>query len=158
MMRFLFWAFLVVFGSAMHPVSAAEFKVGKLVVDAPWARATPGKARSGVVYLTISNQGSGPDKLLSVSTPVAKRAHIHSSQMKDGMMTMRPIGALTLRPNSSVLLRPGGMHVMLMGLQAALKRGGSFQMTLTFEKSGSLTVPVRVEKIGAQAPTSAGKH
>ena len=85
----------------------------------------------------------------------AKRADIHRTQMKDGMMTMRPMGELILRPGSSVLLRPGGMHVMLMGLTAPLKKGGSFDLTLNFEKAGSLTVKVGIEKIGARAPAAA---
>jgi copper(I)-binding protein len=44
---------------------------------------------------------------------------------------------------------------MLTGLKTPLKRGGSFEMTLKFEKAGSLTVKVGVEKIGARAPTLA---
>jgi periplasmic copper chaperone A len=152
MMRFLSLALGVMLSLAAHPAAASEFKIGGVTVETPWSRATPGKARSGVVYLTISNQGNAPDRLVSISTSVATRAEIHRSQMKGGMMTMNSIGALTLRPASSVLLRPGGLHVMLMGLKAPLKRGGSFNMTLKFEKAGSLTVKVAIEKIGASAP------
>ena len=70
-------------------------------------------------------------------------------------MTMQPFGSLTLRPGSSELLRPGGLHVMLTGLKAPLKRGGTFDMTLKFEKAGSLTVKVSNEKIGTRAPAKA---
>ncbi len=135
---------------AAPPSLGAEFKIGTLAVETPWSRATPGRARSGVVYLTISNRGDTPDRLVSISTPAAKRAAIHRTRMQDGMMTMRPVGALMLRPGASVSLRPGGLHVMLTGLKAPLKRGGSFDMTLTFEKAGSLTVKVGIEKIGAR--------
>ena len=151
-MRFLTMAFALVLGLAVLPVYAAEFKIGNLTIETPWSRATPGKARSGVVYLTIFNQSNASDKLVSISTPVANRAEIHRSQMKDGMMTMQPFGSLTLRPGSSILLRPGGLHVMLIGRKAPLKLGGSFDMTLRFEKSGSLTIKVDIEKIGARAP------
>jgi len=146
------------FGLVVQPVSAADFKFGHLTVETPWSRATPGKARSGVVYLTISNHGKAPDKLVSLSTAAARQAYVHRTQMKDGMMTMRPMGALILRPGSSVLLRPGGMHVMLTGLKAPLKKGGSFELTLKFEKAGSLTVKVGIAKIGARAPASATGH
>lgn len=140
---------------AASPAAGAEFKIGNLTVETPWSRATPGKARTGVAYLTIVNQGNAPDRLVSISTPVARRAEIHRTRMKDGMMTMRPFGALILRPASSMLLRPGGLHVMLTGLKTPLKRGGSFEMTLIFEKAGSLTVKVGIEKIGARTPATA---
>ena len=152
-MRISWVTLALVLNTIAVSTSAAEFKIGNLTVETPWSRATPGKARSGVIYLTISNRGDAPDKLVSISTPVAKRAEIHRSQMKDGMMTMRPFSELTLRPGSSVLLRPGGLHVMLMGLKTPLKHGGTFDMTLTFENAGPLAVKVRIEKIGARAPT-----
>ena len=154
-MRILTMAFALVLGLAVLPVSAAEFKLGKLTVKTPWSRATPGSARSGVVYLTIANQSDAPDKLVSISTSAAKRAEIHRTQVKGGMMTMQPFGSLTLRPGSSELLRPGGLHVMLTGLKAPLKRGGTFDMTLKFEKAGPLTVKVSIEKIGTRAPAKA---
>jgi periplasmic copper chaperone A len=154
-MRKLTVIMTLVLGFVVQPVLAADFKIGHLTIENPWSRATPGKARSGVAYLTISNHGKVLDKVVSISTPAAKRADIHRTQMKDGMMTMRPMGELILRPGSSVLLRPGGMHVMLMGLTAPLKKGGSFDLTLNFEKAGSLTVKVGIEKIGARAPAAA---
>ncbi len=152
MMRPSSMALAAMLAFAAPPALGAEFKIGTIEVGTPWSRATPGRARSGVVYLTISNRGDTPDRLVSISTPAAKRAKIHRTRMKDGMMTMRPVGALALRPGTSVSLRPGGLHVMLTGLTAALKRGGSFDMTLTFEKAGSLTVRVGIEKIGARGP------
>jgi copper(I)-binding protein len=154
-MKIIMMAFGLLLGFGVPSVYAADFNIGDLTVETPWARATPGKARSGVVYLTILNRSNAPDKLISISTSAAKRAEIHGSQMKGGMMTMQRFGSLTLRPKSSVLLRPGGLHVMLMGLKAPLKRGGNFDMTLKFEKAGLLTVNVVIEKIGARAPASA---
>ena len=45
---------------------------------------------------------------------------------------------------------------MLIDLEAPLVRGQSFPMTLTFEKAGSLTVTVKVEKPGATEPDMSG--
>ena len=154
MLRKLTLMLVLILGFFVYPVSAADFKIGNLTVENPWSRATPGKARTGVAYLTISNHGKAPDKVLSITTPAAKRADIHRTQMKDGMMTMQPMGALILRPGSSTLLRPGGIHVMLVGLKTPLKKGGSFDLTLNFEKAGSLTISVGIEKIGARAPAN----
>jgi copper(I)-binding protein len=44
------------------------------------------------------------------------------------------------------------LHLMLMDLKRQLKEGDKFPLTLTFEKSGSVTVTVLVGKAGAMGP------
>lgn len=39
------------------PVAAHQYTVGSLVIDHPWARATPPGARVAGGYLTITNRG-----------------------------------------------------------------------------------------------------
>ena len=51
-----------------------EIRVDELAVRDVWARATPGLAATGAVYLTISNHGQDTDRLVAVLTPVADRA------------------------------------------------------------------------------------
>jgi copper(I)-binding protein len=47
-------------------------------VDQVWARATPGAAKTGAIYLTVTNTGTTPDTLEgAVSTPVADHADLH---------------------------------------------------------------------------------
>jgi copper(I)-binding protein len=41
---------------------------------------------------------------------------------------------------------------MLMELAGPLKAGDKFPMTLVFEKAGSITVEIQVEKISGPAP------
>jgi copper(I)-binding protein len=118
-------------------------------VDHAFARAAP---RTGGAYLTITNTGTAPDRLLSAAATVAAEASLHESKMQNGVMTMRPLGPLTIAPGKTVALKPGGDHIMLMGLKEPLKPGGSFTLTLTFEKSGAVEVTVPVEKAGAMGP------
>jgi hypothetical protein len=48
---------------------------------------------------------------------------------------------------------------MLMGLNQPLHEGQSFPLTLDFEKAGSRTVTVAVEKAGAKGPgPAAAQH
>ena len=60
-------------------------------------------------------------------------------------MKMRPAGPMEIPPGIALELEPGGLHVMLMGLQAPLVEGESFALTLTFERAGAVevTVPIR---------------
>jgi len=120
----------------------------ELHVEHAFARAAP---RTGGAFLTITNTGKAADRLVSASAPVAAQSSVHESKMENGVMTMRPLGPLTIAPGKRVVLKPGGDHIMLMGLKKPLKPGDSFPLTLTFEKSGAITVMVPVEKAGAMA-------
>ncbi len=76
-------------------------------VDQVWARATPGAAKTGAIYLTVTNTGTTPDTLEgAVSTPVAEHADLHEMKMANGVMEMRPVKSLTIDPGKSVTLEP----------------------------------------------------
>ena len=132
--------------------SAALAQTNQLEVSNAWARATPGKAENGAAYLTI--QSPTPDRLLSVSTPAAKKAELHTMSMEGMVMKKRPLADLDIPAGQPVTLKPGGQHVMLLGLDAPLREGQSFPLTLTFEKAGTRTVTVAIEKPGAAGPAA----
>ena len=46
-------------------VMAAEYKVGSIAIINPWSHAAPkGAAETGVGYMTITNNGTTPDRLI----------------------------------------------------------------------------------------------
>jgi copper(I)-binding protein len=147
----LFAAALALAPLLAAPAPAHEFhKLGDIVIEQPWSRATPVKV--GGAYMTLRNNGAVPDKLVKVTSPIAEKAEIHETKVEGGMAMMRPVGAIELKRRSSVQLKPGGLHVMLMGLQRPLKEGERIKLTLTFERAGTIEIEARVEKAGAMAP------
>lgn len=135
---------------AAGAATAHEFKSGPIEVVHPWARATPPAAKVGGGYAEIRNDGSEPDRLISVTAEVAGRVEIHEMGLKDGVMTMRPVeGGVPVPANGSAALAPGGFHLMMMDLKRPLKAGESFAGTMTFEKAGTIAVTFEVAPIGA---------
>jgi len=130
--------------------STALAQPAQLEVNNAWARATAGKADTGVAYVAI--QSPTADRLVSLSTPVAKKAELHTMSMQGMVMKMRPLPGLDIPARQPVTLKPGGDHIMLMGLNQPLRAGQTFPLTLDFEKAGSRSVTVTVEKAGATAP------
>ena len=130
---------------------AALAQTAQLEVSDAWARATPAKAENGIAFLTIRSPTS--DRLVSVSSPVAKKAELNTMEMSGMVMKMRPIASLNIPAGQPVTLKPSGEHIMLMGLNGPLREGQSFPLTLTFEKAGAREVTVAVEKPGAAGPT-----
>jgi periplasmic copper chaperone A len=149
MARTLFAAALLAAAVAHAPFASADDAT--ITIEQPWARATPGAAVTGAVYLTVTDHG-GPDRLVGVSTPVAGMAMIHESFMEGGVSKMRMLDSVLLDPNKPVLFHPGAVHIMLEGLKAPLKVGSTFPLTLMFEKAPPQTVTVTVLKAGAPGP------
>ena len=135
---------------------AEDFKVGDITVSQPWSRATPAGAEVAAGFMTITNGGATPDRLVAASSDVAPMVQIHQMSMQNGVMEMKEVeGGLEIPAGGSVKLEPKSYHIMLMHLMHPLKEGDRFKIELTFEKAGKVTVDVAVGGIGAsQAPGS----
>jgi copper(I)-binding protein len=141
----------------MNPVGTGQANADRLTVadagetnlhfDHIWARPSVGVAKTGAVYFTISVI-SQPDRLVGASSPDAVSAELHETINDNGVMKMRRATGIDLVPGKPVTLRPGGYHLMLLGLNAPLKVGESFPLTLNFQHGQPVTVTVKVETSG----------
>ncbi len=61
-----------------------------------------------------------------------------------GTMTMQEVARVEVPAGETVAFEPGGYHVMLLDLAEPLVAGDTFEMELTFEKAGTVTVEVEV--------------
>lgn len=116
----------------------------------PWARATPPGAKVAAGYLEIRNNGKEADRLLSASTPVAKRVEMHITQRDGEVVKMREVKSLDIPAGGTRKLEPGGTHLMLIELAQPLKQGERFRLRLRFERAGDLEADVEVRALGAR--------
>ena len=143
-------AFLVT--SALSQEAAKSYKIGSLIIETPWIRATPGGARVAGGYLRITNTGQQPDRLIGGSLAVAGEVEVHEMTMNDGIMKMRRLATgLEIGAGKSVELKPGGYHLMFTALRQDLKEKQLIKGTLTFEMAGTVEVEYMVAPIGAQS-------
>jgi hypothetical protein len=132
------------------PAVAHDYTLGALQIGHPWARATAPTAPSGGGYLSITNTGTTPDRLISAKSPAANLVQVHEMKMDGNVMRMRELEhGLEIKPGETVTLAPGGMHLMMTGLKAPLKQGEKVPVSLVFEKAGSIDVELDVEAMGA---------
>lgn len=138
---------------AMSPVLwAHEFKAGDIEVIHPWSRATPVGAQVAAGYFTLKNNGSTPDRLVSVTGEIAGMAQVHQMAVDaKGVMTMRHLAdGLEIPAGGEVALKPGSFHIMFMNLKHPIKEGETFKGTLTFEKAGTVEAEYSVGAIGGE--------
>jgi hypothetical protein len=144
------FALAVALIGSVTPAVAQGTGNSSITVEQPWARATPGGATTGAVYMTLDNKSGTADRLTGVSSDVADKLQIHEMKVENGVMKMREIaGGLPIPASGSVELKPGSYHVMLVGLKKPLTAGEKFPLMLTFEKAGNVSVTVLVQAMGA---------
>lgn len=128
------------------PAAAHEVTTETLVIDHPYALETVATAMSGAGYMTITNTGSAPDRLLEVRADFP-RVSLHGTETDaQGVTRMIPVEGIEIAPGETVTLAPGGMHVMFMGLDGdPFEEGERIPATLVFERAGEIAVEFWVE-------------
>ena len=112
-----------------------------VTVSHAWARPTPPGAPTAVGYLTITNTGGAPDRLLSADTPTASVLGLHSLSNTGGVMRMRSVPeGLPIGPHATVTLSPDGYHLMFEGLKGPFKAGDLAPAVLHFQHAGAVRV------------------
>ncbi|PWQ94406.1 copper chaperone PCu(A)C [Leucothrix pacifica] len=131
-----------------NTVLAEPYKVGDLIVDSPYARSTPPLASVGGGFMTIINNGSEDDTLISGETTFSEAFEIHEVSMADGVMKMAELdGGLLVPAGETVELKPGSYHLMFVTLTEQLKPEERRKATLVFKKAGEVEVEFVVRDI-----------
>lgn len=146
---------------AMHgghgqAADAARSEVGDLELDGAYARAMlPGQPVGGG-FVTIKNNGSEDDRLVSASSPAAGAVELHEMAMEGEVMKMRKLeDGIPVPAGETVELKAGGLHLMFMQVATPFAEGDTVPVTLTFEKAGQVEVTLPV---GSAAPGGHTHH
>ncbi len=149
----------VLFLSLLVAACAAPAAPGpRIQVQNAWARPgamgmgqghgmSHGGESTSAVYFVVVNEGDQPDALIGVISDVAERAELHETKMEGDVAKMQPVPRVEIPARGKVEFRPRGLHVMLIGLKRDLQVGDTFTITLRFERSGEIQVPVSVKEM-----------
>ncbi len=99
----------------------------------------------GAVYFKLANAGETDTAIVAVDVTGATRAEMHETTDT----AMKPLKSVPLTSINTVIFEPGGKHVMVFGLDPAVKPGDAQEMTITFADGDKLSTPLKVEKAGA---------
>ena len=136
-------------GFAQEPTASA------LKIDGGWSRVAPPGAPVLGGYLSITNGGDRPDRLVSITSPVSDDVQIHLSSIVDGVAKMRQVtDGVEIPAGETVRFEPGGLHLMLLKPKSRPREGEAIPVTLTFATAG----PVDIELAVARSPPTAAEH
>ncbi|MEI6200985.1 MAG: copper chaperone PCu(A)C [Enhydrobacter sp.] len=153
-MKYLLSAILMTVSLAATPSFARDYKIGSIEIVQPWSRATPSTAPSAGGFLTLTNKGDVPDRLIAIESSAATQTEIHEMKMDGAVMRMRELeNGVVLPPGQTIELKPGGYHVMFMGLKAPFVKDQKVSATLVFEKAGRIDIEFQVDALGSTQPS-----
>lgn len=135
--------------AASHDARSADVSV-----QHAWAPATPPKATIGNGYMTIFNSSAEPDHLLAATAEVSRTAEIDGLRRADSSPHMEQLLNLDVPAGGSIELQPGSYHVLLRNLKKPLTPGETFRGTLTFARSGVISVEYKVEAKDYKPPAA----
>lgn len=104
-------------------------------------RAALGNNPNTAAYVTVTNGGDQPDRLIAASCDCAAKTELHTMSNEGGVMTMAEArDGFAIAPGDTLTLKPGGNHIMLLGLKTRPREGDKVAIVLTFEKAGTVTL------------------
>lgn len=151
--------FSLLLASLMVSAGALAAAADMVTVDEPYVRLAPPNAPATGAFMVIKNNGDKDVKVLKADNPASKVTELHTHLNEGGVMKMRPVAAIDIKAKSEAVLQPGGLHVMLINMNAPLKEGDSVPITLTFDDGSSKKVDAKVVRpVAAGMPMMDHKH
>jgi len=101
--------------------------------------------RPGVAYFSVRNDTQAPVTLAGVYVSGVGKSEMH--QTSGGKMSA--VKMVDIAPGATVTFAPGGLHVMAFDIAGTVQAGTAAEATLTFSDGDKLSLPIKVEAMGA---------
>ena len=126
--------------------TAPEGKPGVTISEARLVLpAVPGNP--GAAYFALANESKDTVGVASVSVTGAGKTELHTADMK-------AVDHTAAEPHTTEVFAPGGLHVMVFDVSPELKAGNETELTVTFTDGDKVSVPAKIEAMGAAAMDS----
>jgi periplasmic copper chaperone A len=121
---------------------------GTPVLEVSSAQASGPIAGASQLVVEVHNRGDGDDRLIGAESDAALAVEVHRTEITDdGRALMRKLDDVALPAGETVRFRPGGLHLMLVVPDERVVVGGTFEVTLRFERSAPVTISVTVVEL-----------
>ena len=128
----------------------------KAEVKDAWVRLPAVPGRPGGGYFRIEINGTR-ETLLAVTSPSAERIEIHQTVSEGGRTRMERLEQFSTQRGAPLVAEPGGTHLMLFGIDPALRPGGTIELDFRFLLAPPATAQARLVAAGEPGPQHGGR-
>lgn len=122
-----------------------------LRVEGAWLRLPAVAGRPGAAYGVIRG-GPEPATLISAASDWAVRVELHETVRRGGVSAMERMRSVAIPANGAVEFRPGGRHLMVYGINPAVRVGDTMTFTFYFADGRRVRRIAQVVGPGDPAP------
>jgi copper(I)-binding protein len=98
-----------------------------------WVRLPPGAMPMAAGYGQIRNDCREAVVVVAAGSKAFGEVSLHETTLVDGVSRMRAVERLPIAAGATVALKPGGLHLMLMQPEVALKEDAQLPLRLSLE-------------------------
>jgi copper(I)-binding protein len=125
-------------------IAANVARADDIAVADAWTPPNVEVGSDAVLGMIVTNDGAEPDALTRVSCPVSNFTEKRQIDIGEGGKSARAIHDIPIAAKSKVVLNREGFHVALLQTRQKLGQGEEFQCSVSFRRSGTIQVQVRV--------------
>ncbi len=142
----LFTATLVL-PKAVAAEDSPNVSIGTLFIEGAFTRPTVPGAKNAAGYLSIINEGSVPDRLISVNSDISDKSELHETKTVNGAQQTEVLeNGIEIPAGATVNLSPGGDHAAFLNIHHPVKDGDIIHATLGFENAGQIDIGFHTEQ------------
>lgn len=141
-MRYL----IAVLGLALLATGGCSPQPESVWVEEPWILEPPGGTTSMAGYGVLHNPTDQAVVVAGVDSPAFERIQLHETRVENGQARMSAVDSLTLPAGGRAVMHPGGLHLMLMAPETALRAGDQAEIRFRLADGGALKVTFPVRK------------
>lgn len=125
-------------------------------VSGAWVRAMPPGQRMTAAYLQLRNNAAETLTVVGVSSDIGM-ASLHETRLEGGRSSMHAVDSLDIAAGEALAMEPGGLHIMLMGLEATPVEGDIVPICLQTSE-GEVCADAQVQRAAPEAHNSHDHH
>lgn len=123
----------VLLGLCAFATSAVASEPACVSLREGWVRMPPGAMPMAAGYGQIRNDCGKAVAVVAAGSKAFGDVSLHETTLVDGVSRMRAVERLPIAAGTTVTLKPGGLHLMLMQPEVALKEGAQLPLRLSLE-------------------------
>jgi copper(I)-binding protein len=136
----------VLLGLCAFAASAAAAEPACVTVRDGWVRLPPGAMPMAAGYGQIRNDCPNAVVVVGAGSKAFGDVSLHETTLAEGISRMREVERLPIAAGGTVALKPGGLHLMLMQPEVALKEGTQVPLRLTLDDGRKVDATLQVRK------------
>jgi copper(I)-binding protein len=118
-------------------INGVNGAVGNILIRNAYVAGPGIRGASLPLYTSLFNTSPVAERLMSATTPAATSVEVASGRAGSSAAVLVP-------PNNGIIMQPGTGSLKLVGLTGKLPVGNTILLTLTFARSGQVTLAVPV--------------